>query len=992
MQTHKFLTRAAITGLFLFVLSCVASSQSGSLKISAKEIPGSFKIFSGGSSAQMLINEKDEPGVIRAFMDLKQDIKNVTSVLPVLSLNKNKSHSDVIIAGTIGKSPLIDDLIRRKKIRVDDITGKWESFIIEVVDKPLPGVTKGLIIAGSDKRGSIYGIYEISAAIGVSPWYWWADVPARKSKDLFVSPGRFVYGEPSVKYRGIFLNDEAPALSNWIAWKYGMVPVSVNPPVPKGVANYGHEFYTRIFELLLRLKANYLWPAMWNNAFNEDDSLNARLADEYGIVMGNSHQEPMLRAQKEWDRRYLRTLGSWNWTKHADTLAKFWREGIRRNRHFESLVTIGLRGADDTEMGPGGPQANIDKLEKIVNVQRKILAEELNRDVTKIPQLWCLYKEVQDYYNAGMRVPDDVTLLWAEDNWGNLRRVPSAAERARSGGAGIYYHFDYHGGPRSYQWINTNPIPKIWDQMTLAKQYGADRIWIVNAGHFRGYEFPIEYFLSLAWNTGTQIFESPRGMNTFTESWAERTFGSEYKKEIADIITKITKYNGRRKPELLTPTTYSLVSYREGEKIVEDFRTLAEKAEKINNLLPDNMRDAFYHLVLFPVKASSIVNELYFTAGKNDLYAKQGRAATNELAEKTETLFRADTGLMGYYNRIFAGGKWNHFMDQTHLGYKTWADPRVNSLDAIKLQRRAITDSASMGVAVEGSENVWPGTKEPAVLPSIDIFNRQERYIEIFNKGGQSYPFLIRVDQPWIIIADSAGIIKSEKRIEINIAWDKLPAGNQDGNLIISGAGEEVKVRLPVFNPALTHSAAMKGFVEADGYVSMEAEHYTSINNTPDTKWEKVEDYGRTLSGMRATAVIDAPPAIPGKDAPCLEYGMRLFSSGEADIRLTLSPTLNFLAGRDLKIGLSFDDETPRIVVVVPKDFSAMNGNKEWEQTVMDNARFLDVKQIIKEPGYHTLKIWMIDPGLIVEKIVVDLGGVRASYLGPPESYRFSQN
>ena len=234
-----------------------------------------------------------------------------------------------------------------------------------------------------------------------------------------------VYGEPSVKYRGIFLNDEAPALTNWVAWKYGMVPLSANPPVPAGVANYGHEFYSRIFELLLRLKANYLWPAMWNNAFNEDDSLNAALANEYGIVMGNSHQEPMLRAQKEWDRRYIKTLGSWNWTKHSDTLAKFWREGIRRNRNFESLVTIGLRGADDTEMGPGGPRANIEKLEKIVNIQRKILSEEINPDVTKIPQLWCLYKEVQDYYNAGMRVPDDVTLLWAEDNWGNLRRVPT---------------------------------------------------------------------------------------------------------------------------------------------------------------------------------------------------------------------------------------------------------------------------------------------------------------------------------------------------------------------------------------------------------------------------------------------------------------------------------------------------------------------------------------------------------------------------------------
>ncbi len=933
----------------------------------------------------MLISAKDDPGVIRAFKDLQADIKTITGNLSVLSTHKVRSHSEVIIVGTIGKSPLIEDLVKREKINVDDISGKWESFIIQVVDKPFPGVERGLVIAGSDKRGSIYGIYEISAKIGVSPWYWWADVPARKSRDLFVSPGRLVYGEPSVKYRGIFLNDEAPDLTNWVAWKYGMVPVSSKPPIPPGVANYGHEFYARIFELLLRLKANYLWPAMWNNAFNEDDSLNAALANEYGIVMGTSHQEPMLRAQKEWDRRYLKTLGSWNWTKDSDTLAKFWREGIRRNRNFESLITIGLRGADDTEMGPGGPRANIDKLENIVNVQRKILSEEINPDLTKISQLWCLYKEVQEYYNAGMRVPNDVTLLWAEDNWGNLRRVPTAGERARTGGAGIYYHFDYHGGPRSYQWINTDPIPKIWDQMALAKQYGADRIWIVNVGHFRGYEFPIEYFLSLAWKSEAHTADDMKG---FTERWAERTFGPACPEEIADIISKTTKYNGRRKPELLSPSTYSLVSYREAENVVTDFRVLTEKAEQINNLLPADMHDAFYHLVLFPVKASSIVNELYFTSGKNALYAKQGRAATNELAEKTEILFRADTSLMGYYNRKYAGGKWNHFMDQTHLGYKSWADPRVNSLDALHLYRIQIPDISDMGIALEGSENVWPVTGEPAVLPSFDIFNRQERYFEIFNKGSKSFTYSITCDEPWILLKDTAGSISTEKRITVTIDWKKFPAGRQNGTIKIRGAGTEVKVSMSVFNPVPQQSGVIKGFVEADGYVSMEAEHYSSINNTANRKWEKVEDYGRTLSGMRATTFTDAPSAIPGKNAPCLEYGMYLFSSGEAALRLILSPTLNFLAERDLKIGLSFDNEDSRIVVVVPKDFSAMNGNKDWEQTVMDNARYLDLKQIFKVPGYHTLKIWMIDPGIVVEKIVLDTGGVSASYLGPPESFR----
>jgi hypothetical protein len=304
----------------------------------------------------------------------------------------------------------------------------------------------------------------------------------------------------------------------------------------------------------------------------------------------------------------------------------------------------------------------------------------------------------------------------------------------------------------------------------------------------------------------------------------------------------------------------------------------------------------------------------------------------------------------------------------------------------LHLYRIKIPETSDMGIALEGSEAVWPGSDETAALPSFDVFNRQARYLEIFNKGSQPFSFSIRCDQPWIILNDTTGEINTEQRIFVRIDWETLPAGNQSGTVRIIGAGKEVNVRLSVFNPALYQSGLIKGFVEADGYVSMEAEHYTAINNTTDRKWERIEDYGRTLSGMRATAFTDAPSAIPGENAPSLEYGMHLFSKGEAGIRITFSPTLNFLADRDLKIGLSLDEEEPSVVVVVPKDFSAMNGNKIWEQTVMDNARFIDLRQFIKTPGYHTLKIWMIDPGVVIEKIVVDTGGVRPGYLGPPES------
>jgi len=952
--------------------------------VSTEKVRGAFRLSVSGRSAPLLISSSDWPGVIRAFKDLQTDIGKVTSSVPEMHTDMISGEKEIIIAGTIGKSKLIDDLIRRKKIDVSTIDGCWESFIIQIVRRPVKGVSKALVIAGSDKRGTIYGIYEISRQIGVSPWYWWADVAVKRKDQIFIKPVKYSDGSPSVKYRGIFLNDEAPDLTNWIREKYGEITPSEDPPIPPGVANYGREFYTRLFELMLRLKANYLWPAMWNNAFNEDDPENPRLADEYGIIMGNSHQEPMLRAQKEWDRRYIKKIGTWNYAKHPDILEAFWREGIRRNRNYESIVTIGLRGANDTPMSRGGPEENMALLERIVEVQRNILGEEMNTDVTKVPQLWCLYKEVQDYYKAGMRVPDDVTLLWAEDNWGNVRRLPTADERRRSGGAGIYYHFDYHGGPRSYQWLNTNPISKIWDQMSLSKQYGADRIWIVNVGHFKGYEFPMEYFLDLAWHSKRLTNDN---ITEYTRYWAEREFGTEYSAEIAEIISLYTKYNGRRKPELLSPFTFSQINYREAEKVVADWNEISEKAEDIFATLSPEKRDAFYQLVLFPAKACAIVNELYLAAGKNDLYFRQGRASTNYMADRVRQLFCADTSLMGYYNRTFAGGKWNHFMDQTHLGYTSWVDPPVNSLRAIKLQQLDVPSGADMGVAIEGSECVWPDENSEPVLPLFDALNRQNHYIDVFSTGSSSFESTVLSDKDWIIIDKGKGPFGMDERLEISIDWGKLPPGRNTAKITITGAGKEVAVEAIAIKPAEITRENLQGFAEGQGYVSIEAENYTAKTGYGTSQWIKIEDYGHTLSGMRATGDVDIPQAVPGSDSPCLEYKMYLFNSGAFDITAVFSPTLNFMDGRGLHYAISIDDQEPQIVTLVPEDYNAQNRNRDWEKSVSDNARFSISTHNITSPGYHVLKIWMIDPGPVLQKLMVNTGGLKDSYLGPPESY-----
>ena len=914
--------------------------------------PGSFPIVHHKSVAAVYVDPSDFPGVARAANTLRGDIARVSGLTPTQALGARET----IIAGTIGKNAIIDRLIRERRIDVSGIVGKWESFLIQVVPHPQSGIDSALVIAGSDKRGTIYGIYDLSEQVGVSPWYFWADVPVVHRDALFVRPGRYVEEEPAVKYRGIFLNDEAPALTGWVKATYG---------------NYNHEFYERVFELLLRLKANYLWPAMWNNAFNEDDPLNAKLADEYGIVMGTSHHEPMLRAQQEWKRH---GKGPWDYSRNEDVLRAFWEEGVRRNKAYESIITLGMRGDGDMPMSR---ESNTALLERIVADQRKIIAAEVNPDVTKVPQDWALYKEVQEYYEKGMRVPDDVTLLWCDDNWGNIRRLPTPEERKRGGGAGIYYHFDYVGGPRNYKWIDTNPIPKVWEQMHLAAEYGANRIWIVNVGDLKPMEFPIEFFLSLARDPARWPKEKTA---EFTELWATREFGQAHAAEIAGLVAKTLKYNGRRKPELLEPSTYSVIDYLEADRVVADYDAIVSRAEAIERELPAEARDSFFELVMHPAKANAIVTAMYVAAAKNHLYVAQGRASANDMAARTRRLFQADADLADRFNHTLAHGKWDHMMDQTHIGYTYWQEPPKNTMPPVT--EITLPATASMGVAIEGSSAAWPGSAGPAVLPTFDSYNQPRHFIDVFNRGRAPFEFTAAASAPWIVLSATRGSVEKEVRLWVSIDWDKAPPGGGKGAVTIKGAGSApIAVEADAFYPNRPSGAEVKGFVETSGYVSMEAEHYTRKVDAGLVTWQRIPDYGRTLSAMSVFPVT-AESVLPPAGAPCLEYRMFLFHAGRVEVEAILSPTLNFTPGRGLRYAISFDDEPPQVI-----DALAHNEQGDWETSVKDSVRKVRSTHTLAAPGIHTLKFRMVDPGIVLEKLVVDLGGVKPSYLGPPESF-----
>lgn len=536
--------------------------------------------------------------------------------------------------------------MKQKRINGNLLKGKREKFIITLIDGQL-------VIAGSDRRGTIYGIYELSQQMGVSPWYDWADVPVEHHDSIFVHKGIYTDGEPAVRYRGIFLNDEAPCLTSWVKNTYG--------------TGYGdHRFYQRVFELVLRLRGNMMWPAMWGWAFYADDPENEKTADEMGVVMSTSHHEPMARNHQEYARN-RKGWGPWNYQKNKTNLQKFFREGIERMKGTEQIVTIGMRGDGDEAMSE---EADTKLMTNIINDQRKIIADVTGRKASETPQVWALYKEVMDYYDKGMKVPDDVTLLLCDDNWGNVRRVPNAKERKHKGGWGLYYHVDYVGAPRNSKMLNVTPVQNPWEQLTLAYENGIDRLWILNVGDLKPMEYPISQFMDMAWNPRKYDVNN---ITRHTRDWCAQQFGESQADEAARILNLICKYNGRCTPEMLDKNTYSLEN-GEWQEVVNQYLQLEADALRQYNSLLASYHDAYRQIILFPIEMMSNLHQMYFAQAQNNALYKQGNPKANVWADECERRFKRDSLICDYYNHKMAGGKWNGMMTQKHIGYKSWND------------------------------------------------------------------------------------------------------------------------------------------------------------------------------------------------------------------------------------------------------------------------------------------------------------------------------
>ncbi|WP_195629781.1 glycosyl hydrolase 115 family protein [Bacteroides finegoldii] len=791
--------------------------------------PHHFPLVTKGTPCSIVMDATEDEGIKMAITSLQHDIRQVCNNQPAL-LNNIPAKRCVIIGSY--HSAIIQKLITAGKIDKEQLINKNEKFLLQVIAKPADGVDEALVIAGSDKRGTIYGIYELSKQMGVSPWYWWADVPVIQQENVYIKSGVYTDGEPKVEYRGIFINDEWPSFGNWAKTKFG----GINSKV-----------YKHVFELVLRLKGNFVWPAMWGSAFYDDDPQNGQLANTMGIVMGTSHHEPMALAQQDWKRR---GKGEWDYNHNAQNLREFWTSGIERAKNWESVITVGMRGDGDEPMSEG---ANISLLENIVKDQRKIIEKVTGKKAKETPQVWALYKEVQEYYDKGMRVPDDITLLLCDDNWGNVRKLPNLNEKPRTGGYGMYYHFDYVGAPRNSKWININPIPRIWEQMNLTYEYGVRKLWIVNVGDLKPMEYPITFFMDMAWNP--EKFNA-HNLKQHTEDFCAQLFGSQYAKEAARILSLYAKYNRRVTPEMLNARTYSF-NYGEWERVVDEYNALALDAHNLGFLLPATYRDTYDQIISYPVQACSNLYNMYYAQARNHALAAKLDPEANQWADKVEACYLRDSLLTHHYNKVISNGKWDHMMDQIHIGYTSWNSPKKRT------------------------------------MPKVTRIPEKER----------------------------------------------------------------------------TYT-----FQEVDGYVAMEAEHFTRAIAEGETSWNIIPDFGKTLSGVTTIPVTKTPERM------YLEYDVEMKKTGKVRVDLLLAPTLNFNDNEGLSYAVSFDGDKEQII--------NFNGHYKgdlgkWQANPIIESR--SIHQLDKK-GKHTLRIRPLNPGIVIEKIMIHAGGLKNSYLGAPET------
>ena len=944
-----------------------------------------------------------------------------------------------IIAGTYGENgnQIINELIENGKIDVTDLKDRWESYLMQALRSPLSGMEEVLVIVGSDKRGTIYGLLHISEIIGISPWVWWADVlPEVQSK--VVLPGEkcnLISKEPSIKYRGIFLNDESPSLSTWTKNRYG------------GRNEY---FYKQVFVLLLRLKANYLWPSMWDDVFSEDGKedkqANAKLADQYGIVMGTSHHEPLYRAGKEWSYYYkndLQYTSAEAWNKYNmpgeegydekvnQEIEEFWEKGVERNKEFDNICTVGMRGEEDSTLpAADNPPKYAELLNYIINTQKKILSNQKDTNPTQL----VIYKEVEDAWYAGELYNKDCMketyAMFCDDNWSYMRTLPTLEQQKTIAGLGMYYHFDYVGSPKSYTWVQNTQISRIWEQMSIAYDYGIDDVWIVNVGDLKPMELDMSYFLDLAYDYEYYGVNGYEKIEDYKKNWSIKQFyksdGTGMSKsdceEISSIIDRYLDLQSKRKVEHVLydkadtcSDMFSVDNYNEAIDILEECEDIMKKTQELYQRVPENLKAAYYQLVYYPAMAVPNVLRIQIYAALNNKYANLGLLIANEYGQKCRDAIALDDELFDEYNNRMPGNaehgtKWQGMIScgqNYHIGLQKW-DRDSGVLPTLKTVQGDEKET-KMNVLIESITDSFKYIIENGEEKSLPIFyniNKEIYEIKLCSKGGK-FSYTMNTNDDWIYFArtkygDSlkmysmSGSVTEKQSVFISINWDKIKEDSK-GLITIKSGDNSIKINVEAKLVDLSEIES-KTYIMTHDYATIDVSKYNNIvegkgvnieGKEVDNKFFIVPDNGKYRTTLRTTrSTITYETADDLKTAPYVEYKVYVPEEATYKLQTQFNPTSNLVYGKvRLRYGLSIDGGSIDIIDTIDDQYLAGTWKQgTWTVDIENNSRKSEINNLDLRKGVHTIRYYQCDPNLALIRMVLYKGKLANVYGSPAES------
>ncbi len=932
------------------------------------------------------INEKEAfHGVKRVASQVKRDISLVTGNCPG-EFARGESCKNLVMYGTLGHSSMLKELEQAGILDLATIRNKWEVYSFQIVDNPIEGVEHALVIAGSDKRGTIYGLYHLSELLGVSPLVNWNHVWPRKWKDAFLTEqDNFTSKEPSVKYRGFFINDEWPAFGTWAEKHFGGINAAC---------------YERIFELLLRLKGNYLWPAMWNSNFSLDGPglESARLADEYGIVMSTSHHEPCMRSGEEYTlvRGKDSIYGdAWDFRENRAGITRFWRDGLRRNKPFENVITMGMRGERDSAIL--GKEAtledNISLLQEVLKTQNQLIRENICEDLNQVPRQIVLFTEVEEFFYGNEHVRglmndpelEGVTLMLSDNNFGYTRTLPSEHMRSHRGGYGIYYHMDMHGGAYSYQWIGSTYLPRVWEQMTQAYEFGVREIWVTNIGDIGTQEYGLSFFLDLAYDIEKWGGRDAGITVRYTEEWVERQFKKGFSAFQRDVIQQIIwDYTGllvKRKHEIMNADVYHPLHFGEAENILKISEGILRKCEELKENCQEQDMSAFIALLYYPACGTANLMKMWILAGRNKLFAGQNRIEANLLAEQIAACVEMDKALIEEYQQIDSG-YYDGFGLSEHIGFTNW-----NEEDCKYPIRHTVFPANQPRMLISRAEDehymtglFWCDTPQiwrNALRPDVDSIA-----FDIFNGSDQPFTYCIHTDDNWMSFSKVSGTVKIGDRIELKIHRE-LFEGKVEGSFSIeSDSGANAAIRVEAENRESPENV----FLENDGYIAMEASHFCNKRDVEKGAFRILSPYGRTGSAIKAfPCTVDFRNQ---EERPYVEYYFETKHAGPYQLWFYLAPSTPVVFEREQYIGYSMDDGVIAIINTVERPEIPFFLSEQWKREAMDNSKVVR-QEIFCEKGIHNLRFYGMSPAIVLERIVLSEKDIELpkSYLGPKESY-----